>query len=247
MDVEQSRRSAATRPRSHSWAGSDPGALTPAGRICEEPAWGSGVWRRGQGCGREGTSILERVTGVRNAEGAGSLPGLPESQSPSRDPSREGRPGRVGGRWEGRAGRRLPHRRLREAPLTRFLAPPAGAATPGAGAREGQRDGGAERQRRPQRPSPPRDPSGKGVRPRCPALRAAPPVALREEAVSVRGALCLFSPELGTRRSCSHVFRRPARLSVCPPTASCVLRPGLPGPRVLRGAMRNAAGPGRTG
>lgn len=86
-----------------------------------------------------------------------------------------------------------------------------------------------------------------GVRPRCPALRAAPPVALREEAVSVRGAFGLFSSELGTRRSCSHVFRRPALLSVCPPTASCVLRPGLPGPRVLRGAMRSAAGPGRTG
>lgn len=56
-----------------------------------------------------------------------------------------------------------------------------------------------------------------GVRPRCPALRAAPPVALREEAVSVRGALGLFSSELGTRRSCSHVFRRPARLSARPP------------------------------
>ncbi|XP_044785923.1 ras-like protein family member 10A isoform X2 [Bubalus bubalis] len=38
---------------------------------------------------------------ARNAGGAGSLPGLPESQSPSCDPSREGRPGRVGGSGRG--------------------------------------------------------------------------------------------------------------------------------------------------
>lgn len=53
----------------------------------------------------------------RSAEGARSLHGLPAPQSPSCDPSREGRPGREGG--GGRGGGRLPHRHLREALLVR--------------------------------------------------------------------------------------------------------------------------------
>ena len=77
-----------------------PGRIRSSRRVCEEPAWGSDVWRSGRGRGREGSSILERMT-ARNAGGAGSLPGLPESQSPSCDPSREGRPGRVGGSGRG--------------------------------------------------------------------------------------------------------------------------------------------------
>lgn len=55
------------------------------------------------------------------------------------------------------------------------------------------------------------------------------------EAVSARGALGQFSPELGTRRSCSCVRRPPARLSVSPlppaPTSSLA----SPGPRCSKG------------
>lgn len=59
--------------------------------------------------------------------------------------------------------------------------------------------------------------------------------------------LGLFSLSFGTLRSCSCVRRRPSRLSVCPPAACSVLRPGLYGPWVFRVAMRRAGSPGRTG
>lgn len=213
---------------------SRPGRPDSSGPVCEEPAWGSGVWRSGRGRGREGSSILERVT-TRNAAGAGSLPGLPESQSPSRDPSREGRPGRVAGSgrggqavtsspppggstrcsllaraagWGGDSGRRSEKRT--EGPRRRGSAAPCILLC--RGAREARRsDLGAPCCRR-------------RLQWRCGA-----------EAVSARGALGQFSPELGTHPSCSCVRRPPARLSVCPlppaPTSSLA----SPGPRCSKG------------
>lgn len=190
----ESRRSAETRPRSHSWGcRSDPGGLAPAGWDCLEPACGSSVWRSGRGRGREGTSILERVRGARDTEGAGSLPRLPAPQSPSRDPCREERPGRVGGRWGG-AGRRLPHRRLREAPLARSLARAAGWGGD-SGRRSDRRTGGRKHRGAapPPRPDPLRDPRGQEVGPRCSRCRRRLQPRCGAEAVSARRAGSVLS------------------------------------------------------
>lgn len=180
----------------------------------------------------------------RSAEGARSLHGLPAPQSPSCDPSREGRPGRVGG--GGRGGGRLPHRHLREALLVRsrrrlvqrLRAP------------EREKEGGTEAPRAAPSPGPgsAAGPSRRGGR--TLVLRAAggasSSVAERRRCLRAARRVCSLLCFFCTRRSYSFVRRRPSRLSVCPPTACSVLA-WLLRASVLRVAMRSAAGPGRTG
>lgn len=148
--------------------------------------------------------------GAPCAGGAGSLPGLHAPQSPSRDPSREGRPERVGG--GGRGGGRLPHRRLWEALLCSLTR------AAGWGSHSGRQS-----ERKTEEPSrrealltpklrsaPLRDPRGEEVGPWCSGLPTAPPVELRGGGgVCARRAGSVFS-ELRHPRSCSCVRRQPS-------------------------------------
>lgn len=115
MDTEQSASAVRLLPQGHTnGAESDPRRPESSG-----PGF---VWSQlrgpefgGADVGGKGFYFGAGERGAPCAGGAGSLPGLHAPQSPSRDPSREGRPERVGG--GGRGGGRLPHRRLWEALL----------------------------------------------------------------------------------------------------------------------------------
>lgn len=220
MDAEQRASAVRRLTQGHTArAGSDPGRPDSGG-----PGFVSS--QLGERCLEERTRTWAGRdfyfgTGERIAvrrEG-GFLPGLPAPQSPSCDPSREGRPGRVGG---GGSGGRAVTSSLPPGGSARSLARTAGWG--GDSGRWSERRTEGRRRREAALPRAPRrcGPARPGGRTSVPALPVAPPVALRG-----RGGVC--APRAGsslqsfcTRRSCSCVRRRPARLSVRPPAASSV-------------------------
>lgn len=244
IDTEQSASAVRLLPQGHTnGAGSDPRRPESSG-----PGF---VWSQLRGAefgganadvGGKGFYFGAGERGAPCAGSAGSLPGLHAPQSPSRDPSREGRPERVGG--GGRGGGRLPHRRLWEALLARSrrrLGQPLRAP-------EREKDGGTES---PRGTADPRAPL------RCGTLAARRsdlgalgcPRRLQSrcgvEVVSARGAPGLFSPSFGIPGA--------ARASAvgllgCLPSHCRPSRPAWP-LRALDapGAMRSAAELGRTG